>query len=397
MERIAAVVARRIWQFPEMARVLPYLGWISLRVKQTSRRDSGYETVDTSDQWVASGLPEWNSTEESQVVTTEREIGLWRVARGSVFLNTKFPAVVSGSELLVHPRFEKGPYHYNPTQSFESSSGIYHQAEDSVLVKLKENAVTLANAVYCGTRAPHNWGHWLLNFLPGVMIAAEYFSQGDAPPLIVPEDYKKTESRAQLFDLFWGNRDVIVLDRYSRIETGELFWFEQPVADSPRSVDPMNLELKAVHKSSMRKFRESILGSVDHKRDGEFGPNVFLARDFGRRDYNQAVVHERAQALGYHVVYFDRIPVREQIGVVQSAKRIVGPIGSAFANILFANEEAKAIAFARRDDQSGNDWWSSFAHIAGVELSAFYIAGRETNPWALDSQDVFDVMKEFAV
>lgn len=397
LDRIKAVVARKIWHRPQLAPLLRFLGWISLRVEETSRRDSGYEVVDTSDQWVAAGLPEWNSTDEAQVVRVTRELGVWRVARGSVFLNTKFPAVLRGSDLLVHPRFEKGPYDYNPTQSFESTSGIYLQSEDSVLVKRKENQISHPKAVYCGTRAPHNWGHWLLNFLPGVMIAADYFSQGDAPPLIVPEGYKKTESRAALFDLFWGSRDVIVVDSSRRIEIDELIWFEQPVADSPRSSDPQNLELKAVHLSSMTRFRERILRSISRKCSDPISSNVFLAREVGRRDYNQAVVHEQAEDLGYRVVYLDRLPVREQIRVIHAAKRIVGPIGSAFASLLFANEEAKAITFARREHQVDNTWWSSFAHVAGVELSAHYIEGRGTSPWALDSKNVFDVMREFAV
>jgi len=393
-----ALLARKLWRLPGVAGLLEILGWRRLYVTETSRQDSFYNPTESREQWVAAGLEEWRSTQISRVETFERGLGLWRVFNGSVVFNTKFPAVILGSGLKIQPRFEAGPYSYSPTQSLDSSSGIYLQSGDFVLMRRMQHRRSLTNAIYCGTRAPHNWGHWLLNFLPGVMIAAEYFGKSSAPPLIVPPGYRSTSSRAELFDLIWGDRDVVVCDPKTEIQVGELFWFEQPVADSPRSSQLENLKLKAVNIAAIARFRETILASIpDLLSPSKQNLNVFLAREFGRRDYNQLAVHKEAESHGYQVSYLNRLSIQEQLSLIYRARRIVGPIGSAFANILFASPRAKALTFVRPEHRLDNSWFSSFAHVAGAELSAVYVSGLGANPWALDPGDVAPILKNFAV
>lgn len=396
-DTVGTYLVRELWKHPRLHWLLRFAGWRRLSVAECSSEHDGYIQIAKDETWMSVGLRDWKDPSPQFVERFKKNLGCWQIHQASVNYNSKFQSVIWGNELLIHPRFESPPYHLYAEQSGISASGIRLQNEDSVLIAPARSRTSIPVGVYCGFRAPHNWGHWLLNFMPGVSEAADYFGASHAPPLLVSPDYLMSPSRAELFEHIWGDRGVYILEKGSEISVEQLFWFEQPVADSPRTAIAAQLKHKAVMVNSLLKFRSKVLQLIENDRD-EFQTfeKVFLARELGRRDYNQREIHEVASELGYEVIYPNRLTLRHQLCLMAGAKRIAGPIGSAFANILFSGPDTKALLFARPDEDIDNGWWSPFASVAGVDLAAVYRSGDSQNPWALDPRDVRVVLQEFS-
>ena len=227
------------------------------------------------------------------------------------------------------------------------------------------------------------------------MLASEFFSENNSPPLIVPEDYICSSSRAELFRHFWKKRQVIRLHNRQELRATKLYWFEQPVYDSPRPSNPANLLPKMLNVEIMSRFRGKLLEFSPEVKFREFGAkNLFLARG-SSRDYGGKKIHEIAERLGFEIVFPEKLSIQEQILIFSQARRIAGPMGSAFANILFSGPKTKALILAPSYPPLIEDWWAPFAEISGTQLSVFRGKREATQPYRLVQKEVEDVLSSF--
>jgi len=229
------------------------------------------------------------------------------------------------------------------------------------------------------------------------MIADNFFGQEVSPPLIVPPEYAAGNSRAALFDHFWGDREVIVLEPEVELIVDDLYWFEQPVADSPRPRERENAKPKSLNIEVMSHFRHEIrtfaMGSNSEKDKTR---NIFLARaDDSRRWYGGDVIHLEAKSSGYEIIVPERLSISQQITLFSEAKRIVGPMGSAFANILFAGPGTRALVLSPSHPDLIEDWWAPFADVAGVEIFVARGDKRIEGVYGLDAEEVKKFLTEF--
>lgn len=391
---ILAIVVRTLWKRKFQSVSFHFFGWRSLNVRQLERIGPNYVQLSKSSRGLAAWFRQWPAKDEPFSIEVTLPVGMWNLSNVGVVLNPKFSSVSRGSELLIEPRVEKGPYHFYPSGDPLSGQFVYLQAGDRVLVKNSTRSKSLSSAVYCGTRAAHNWGHWLLNFMPAVMLAGEYFGKQDSPPLIVAPDNLSTESRRFLFHHFWGDRPTVTVERSQEVCAQELHWFEQPVADSPRAVNARSLLPKAVNYEILTRFRGEIqkaCGVSDKKTRPE--RKLFLAREVGRRHYNSNELHTIAEDQGFEVVYLNRLSLPEQVRIVSEARVMIGHMGSAFASILFSHPDSKSLILARPNE--GEHWWAPFSLIAGSSLHVAYRSGYRGNPWAIEPNDFSRLIASF--
>ena len=390
--RLTALLARKTWRHSSL--LLSPLGWRKLTIQHLVRNDADYVIVSKDSSAVSAVFRKFAERGGQNTAAAEMPIGLWTLENAIVPHNTKFSAVQQEDQLWITPRLEDGPFNYYGSQTIEAASGIYAQDGDEVLSPPKQR-LTVAEAVYVGMRAPHNWGHWLTNFLPGVMLASEFFSENNSPPLIVPEDYICTSSRAELFHYFWKQRQVIRLHTCQELRATKLYWFEQPVYDSPRPSNPANHLPMMLNVEVMSRFRGKLLEFSPGVKFREFGAkNLFLARD-SSRDYGGEKINEIAERLGFEIVFPEKLSIHEQILTFSQARRIAGPMGSAFANILFSGPETEALILAPSYPPLIADWWAPFAEISGTQLSVFRGKREATEPYRLCEEEVEDVLSSF--
>ena len=386
VSRVAMHIVVRIWRNRFSSLFLLALGWRRMEVTDLSESSFECEEVQVDSAGASVAWAPFGS--KISVLSRDAEFPLrkWTIESSRIILNTKFPSVEAEGRLWITPRFELGPYSFSPSQTAEVGSQIRDQSGNFVLRRNSGQVEREKEAIYCGTRAPKNWGHWLMNFLPGVMLAAERFPSEVCPPLIVPPEYRVGESRRELFDLMWGRRPVIVLDQATTLEIDILHWFEQPILDSPRPNETVHRRPKTVNISALIEFRRKILDFSGINQCAEIpSRRVFLAREEGgSRPYSYGRVHQLASDFGFEIVFLNRLNIKDQVRLMYSASHIVAPDGSALAGLLFSHPSSTAVVLTRVDDTE--DWFAFGARISGSSAQVIRHHGYEGQDWDLDPE-----------
>lgn len=364
---------------------------VLLEIRQVKRSDSSYRQLDDGEGSSSSTYSILDSDSELSRRKMLAPVGMWKVQNGEAYCFPKFSLVREKGLLLLPTRTEEGPYNLyprtNPTRGFQ----VLRSNSKVALARLPEKPILVDSCAYVGTRSPGNWSHWLINFLPGVMVAGEFFRGRFAPPLIVGPGFRDGQARSLLFDHFWPNGGTVLCGEDQLVRSREIYWFEQPFADSPRPVDKKNLKPKFANRAIMAEFRRRLLEFANEMcADGSFPEKIFLAREKTMsRPYNLEEVHAAAHESGYSVVYLNRLPIEQQIAVVANADRIAGPTGSAFANTIVAKHGAKLLefSFSKRQDKV-EDWYAPLADIAGAQYFIDYESLRDNQE---SDEILFDV------
>lgn len=200
-------------------------------------------------------------------------------------------------------------------------------------------------AVFAGWSGLHNYAHFLLASLPA-LLAAE-------APAIVP---RLTPWQVDLLALV-GETPLVVDAPLVRLGEAVL----PPEQGFPDVVDPRVLEI-----------RDWITAQVEAWTDRE---RIYLSR----RDSLKAVMADEAEleaalaARGFVIIRPETLTVRELVGVIQGARIVVAPSGTALANILFCAPGTKVIEI--RPPGATDGWTRDLAALAGLDWRGFEAAG----------------------
>ncbi len=120
--------------------------------------------------------------------------------------------------------------------------------------------------------------------------------------------------------------------------------------------------------SSLQFIRQAALACLAHQTLMESSSQkIFLARKGVFRPYNQDAVWAKLRSEGFQFVCLEDLSFAEQVNVMQHARLIVGPTGSAWTNLLFCNAGTKALCWMA--EEYGE--FSCFSHLAaamGVDM-----------------------------
>lgn len=383
--------------FLRLALKLAHTKLLSLKI--LTRSDQEYRQIDEGKLGAQSLYRDFDGDGMGGCQPAVMPVGVWELSSVKVYLNTKFPAVRRGNELLLTPRVEPGPYHLYENEKWTSNFQLFGPLGGRYLAKEPEDSLSIECGIYVGTRSPKNWSHWLINFLPAVMIASDYFGSQLPGPLIVPENYASGESRRELFNLFWANRPVLELSHSSSVSLDRLFWFEQPFSDSPRPKFRENLRPKMANLPLMSNFRDRVLEYSRRNHTVDTKPSrIFLSREVGYdRPYNTLEVDQIALSAGYQPVYLNRLPIADQVAIISNADKIVGPHGSALANVIFSKPGAKVLELGNRISRIEH-WDAPLAEVAGAEMYLTYSTVDGDDPrreFDINLARLFEILSDF--
>jgi hypothetical protein len=132
------------------------------------------------------------------------------------------------------------------------------------------------------------------------------------------------------------------------------------------------------------------------------GPErLYVARDESRslgRFLNEDRLIERVRALGFTVVTPGSLNLAEEIGLLQGARVVAGPLGGGLANALFADPGATIVALS----ESGHaaSWVAQIAAARGHQHAAVFGLAFDSidglcNNWICDIEKVTRVLQKF--
>lgn len=207
-------------------------------------------------------------------------------------------------------------------------------------------------AALLATNAHANYCHWLLGSLPRLLIAGDAADALDAPWIVPHELAAFQDETLNLLGIPHGRRLRLRDDETIRV--GELVVpYDPQCAGTPAP-------------ALVRGVRQRLLGgdvpARGHRR-------IYLSRrgvGGKRRLLNEPAVEALFVDRGFEVVETERMTVCEQIALFREAAVVAGPTGAAFANLIFAPPECRAVITIAQGFQS--PIFCSVAEMLGQEV-----------------------------
>lgn len=194
-----------------------------------------------------------------------------------------------------------------------------------------------------------NWYHWLFQVLPRLKVL-----EGSEYDQIYIDNLKYPWQRESL---------AIVMEKLN-ISSDKLFLREgDAIIQAKRLIVP-----SIPHNPAKSHEFPDWLTAFLHDcflREGARGPErIYISRSNAsvRRIANEEELIERLKQMGFAILHLEELSPYEQASLFHSAKVIVGPHGSGFANLVFASPETKVIEIDH--GLAGEEQRSFYKHFA---------------------------------
>jgi capsular polysaccharide biosynthesis protein len=206
------------------------------------------------------------------------------------------------------------------------------------------------------SRRDNCFWHWMMDSLPKVTLAE---SCGYTGHYLLPP-----ESRAS-----WARESVVMLGiDESRIVTKD----ERDLVVEHLSVPTYFCGYNAHHNLSfLRAYREALRATISTRTGGP--ERLIIGRPesaAARRVLNQDELAVRLSEYGFHLVYFERLSLSEQIRLARSAQVILGPHSSGLTHQLVMDEGARVIELFPFERKVTNDCYEQLAGALGHRYHA---------------------------
>lgn len=235
--------------------------------------------------------------------------------------------------------------------------------ENSIVVRKPAKARTsVPRGVLLGARAARNYFHWLIEYLPRLLLIEDDPTLVDHHLLVRGPVYSQ---QLQALASVAPSRPVYAWTDSTSIHVDDLVVVDGPcfVSDDPRLASE---DVFACNPALLGRMRDRIihqlkLASIRGTR------RIFLARD-GQRDIVNSTVKDLLKREGFEVVRPQTLSFYDQVKLFREAEIIAGPSGAAFTNLLFSQRGAKALVF-NAPRHARNSVFSQLADIAGASVA----------------------------
>lgn len=197
----------------------------------------------------------------------------------------------------------------------------------------------------------HDFGHWIWEFLPRLIVALDSDELRPMPVLI--DHGMPATHREALEMLLPKGFSVIEVPAYRSVRVAKLW-----VASALVYVPLMEVRKERIDYANVAAHPGRFGGVIDsmtHRFDASLGRpkggrRVYLARQHWRRRklLNASRIEAIARSHGFEVVFPDELDFRDQVTLVREADFLVGPDGSAFYLAFFAGKSANACILSNR-------------------------------------------------
>jgi capsular polysaccharide biosynthesis protein len=246
-------------------------------------------------------------------------LNLYRVP--DAFYVPSFGAVISSSGQVFRESVAQARYR---TPDLDLLPGVAQDGEATYLTstpdlpRLGEALVTMPWGAW------YNYGHFVLDCLPGLAAAAELGELADYTPVFPP--LRPWQLR---------HVELLGLERFTELE--------HPVYRVGDLLFPSSMQSFLHHPNvNYRTLRTRQLANVP-KSDLSI-PKLHLARAQGSRTFlSDQELSDAVEERGFVTVYPEQFPVEDQISLFYNARIIVGCAGAAFANVLYCRPGATIV------------------------------------------------------
>lgn len=259
-------------------------------------------------------------------------------------------------------------------------AGILDQVGNSVLVRKPRATEKIDRGIFVGSMAPHNWFHWTIDNLPNFFAARLLPETFRDYPLLVPEMVFDRPGWMEPLELLTQERTVLPVpsDRWVHIDS--LVRLDGVTRPNPRSLVELREARIAIVRAPFLGYRNFILTKLGLEEHSVVrGRKLLLARKPSEvRRYNQEEIIERSKKHGFEAVYLDELSFYDSVKLFREAEVIIGPHGAAWANLIFANPECKAMLWTWAGEPEDN-WYENVAYCSEVDYRQIFYSPNTMN------------------
>lgn len=273
----------------------------------------------------------------------------------------KFPARLS------YPGYEVG--------------NICRQQGDSVWWRKPSDrdVLNLETGIFCGSLAPHNWFHWLIDTLPTVRLASLLPEKFSDYPLILPDEALQRPNWLQSLDFVAPGRRIEWVQGHRFYRFQKLVILDGITGAHPRPMGRPEAGRIWFHQEGLESYADYVrqaFGTRLNRTESPRGPEkIFLGRKQGTsRRYNQEEAFSVASHYGYEYVEMEEVSFTDSLKLFLNAKSIVGPHGAGWANLLFTVDEPKGLLWTWNDSR-GDNWYENVILASNSRIKIWQLPG----------------------
>lgn len=231
-----------------------------------------------------------------------------------------------------------------------------------------------------------NWGHWLTETLPKLLMVDAIDGYEQLPLLVDDWIHPNHFETIKLFNKHARDIVPVMLRRpvyvkklvyvkpvcyappeyRSFVEHGKVDWVEPEIFTFSRSaLDLVRTESGKLSSTAMPQTAARKI--LIERKSPPFGN--------GRAIINIADINAEAESRGFNIIEPSALPVLQQMAIFREAKVIVSPIGAALVNALFAKPGCKIIALAPHYAHAHFYYFSNLMAALGHDL--YYVTGPQ--------------------
>jgi len=288
-----------------------------------------------------------------------------------VSANRRGGFLFDGSSLLVpHTGLAQPAKVFFPNTAI---AGILDQVGSTALLRKPRGIETIDCGIFTGSMAPHNWFHWVIDNLPNLFAAQLLPDTFRDYPLLVPEIVFERPSWREPLEMVIQERTLLPVPGDQWLKVKSLIRLDGVTRPNPRSLAESREARIAIVKEPFLSYRDFIVAQLGLEKHGVVkGRKLFLARKPSEvRRYNQEEIIELSRKLGFEPVYLDDLSFFESVKLFREAEAIIGPHGAAWANLIFANPEAKAMLWTWAGEPEDN-WYENVAYLSNVRYRQIF-------------------------
>jgi capsular polysaccharide biosynthesis protein/macrodomain Ter protein organizer (MatP/YcbG family) len=232
----------------------------------------------------------------------------------------------------------------DPANDFVAGQGVHVVAlpgRTRALVRAEYTKVEhLEEAVLVSGRCSPNYYHWLVEYL-GRTYALEFSPELKRLPFII--DSRTYPQEIESLKVLFPDVQIHPFTLGDRLNVDVLHIPSLPTY-LPDSLKIPLWKGGALRYDTLTFLRSTILEKYGIPPQGvRVGRHIYLTRRAGRSVLNNAEVEVVLSKLGFEIVDTGTMSFREQVELFASAELIVGPLGAAFTNLIFASPGCKVL------------------------------------------------------
>ena len=226
------------------------------------------------------------------------------------------------------------------------------------------------------------YGHWLLDFMPRLLLARDYINACKVP---IPIVMKKVPKWAWQFIEMLGLKDLIV-------EVG----VDEPVLAEDAYFPLAPKEGYLCSHQALREGFDELMSHISdeplsaYSTDDVIPKKLLVLRRKAPFAGNHRAIKELLESYGFSAIFPETLSLQDQIRVFKKAEIVIGEDGSAMHNIGFCRPNAQVVIWSRADRI--NLRHISVAQAAGVNLTMIKSQVSDDGSYEIDMEKIEEIM-----